>query len=219
MISVTRLGHLDPVAVPRLESDRLVLRPWRATDVAEYAPIIGDPEVMRFMGSGWRYRVKRAAARMVARFSDLEARRAVAALQRHWQRYGYGEWAVEQKETGALIGRVGFVHHADWPADAAKIEIGWTLARDAWGRGFATEGARMALRHAFGELGIERIISIARPDNLRSQGVMRRLGMEYQGAARWRGGDHVWHAIDRDAWLAAQGSGAAPSPRRATAAR
>jgi RimJ/RimL family protein N-acetyltransferase len=188
--------------------------------VADYAPIIGDPEVMRFMGTGWRYRVKRAGARLVARFSDLEARRAVAALERHWQQHGYGEWAVEQKETGALIGRVGFVHHPDWPADPAKIEIGWTLARGAWGRGFATEGARMALGHAFGQLGIERVISIAHPDNLRSQRVMRRIGMERQGTiVRWRGGDHMWHAVDRDAWLAAQAAGPAPSPSPATASR
>jgi RimJ/RimL family protein N-acetyltransferase len=219
MIRVTRLDHLAPVVVPRLESERLVLRPWRATDVAGYAPIIGDAEVMRFMGTGWRYRVKRAAAKVVARVSDVEARRAVAALERHWQRNGYGEWAVEEKAGGELIGRVGFVHHPDWPADPAKIEIGWTLARSAWGRGFATEGARMALGHAFGQLGIERVISIAQPDNVRSQRVMQKLGMERQGTARWRRGDHVWYAADREAWLDAQTPMPAPSPRSATAAR
>jgi RimJ/RimL family protein N-acetyltransferase len=172
--------------------------------VGDYAPIIADREVMRFMGSGRRYRVKRAGARVIARFSGVEARRAVAALQRHWERHGYGEWAMEEKGTGELIGRVGFVHHADWPVGPDKIEIGWTLARRAWGRGLATEGARAALDHAFGPLGIERVISIAHHDNVRSLRVMERLGARRQGTARWRGGDMVWHAIDRDAWLAAR---------------
>jgi RimJ/RimL family protein N-acetyltransferase len=193
---------VPPVAVPQLESARLLLRPWRASDVAGYAPIVGDPEVMRFMGSGWRYGVKRAAAQVVARFSDVEARRAVAALARHWERHGYGEWAIEEKATGELIGRVGLVHHPDWPVGQAKTEIGWTLARRAWGRGFATEGARAALDHSFGPLGMGRIISIAHHDNVRSQRVMERLGMRRQGTARWRGGDMMWCAIDRDAWLA-----------------
>jgi RimJ/RimL family protein N-acetyltransferase len=158
---------------------------------------------MRFMGSGRRYRVKRAGAQLIARFSDVEARRALAALERHWERHGYGEWAMEEKDTGQLIGRVGFVHHADWPAGPVKIEIGWTLARSAWGKGLATEGARTALDHAFGPLAIERVISIAHHDNVRSQRVMERLGMQQQGKVRWRGGDMIWTAIDREAWLAA----------------
>jgi RimJ/RimL family protein N-acetyltransferase len=202
---------LAPVAVPQLESARLVLRPWHVSDVAAYAPIIGDPEVMRFMGSGRRYRVKRAAAKVVARFSDVEARRAVAKLMRHWERFGYGEWAIEERRGGELIGRVGFVHHADWPAGPVKVEIGWTLARRAWGQGFAIEAARVALDHAFGPLGMERVISIAHHHNVRSQRVMERLGMRRQGTARWRGGDMVWHAIDRDAWLRAEAPSGAVS--------
>jgi RimJ/RimL family protein N-acetyltransferase len=192
------------VSVPELESERLVLRRWRPEDVADYAVVLADPAVMRFMGSGWRHRAKRAAARVVARFSDLEARRAVTTLVRHWDRHGYGEWAVVERATGALVGRVGFVHHADWPAGPAKVEIGWTLISAAWGRGYATEAARVALDSVFERNGFERIISISYPGNERSLRVMQRLGMRRQGTARWRGAEMVWYAIDRDEWLAAR---------------
>jgi RimJ/RimL family protein N-acetyltransferase len=152
------------------------------------------------MGSGRRYRVKRAGAALVALASDVEARRAIAALERHWARCGFGEWAVEEKASGELIGKVGFVHHPDWPVGPAKVEIGWTLARPAWGKGFATEGATVALYDAFDRLQLDRVISIAHRANLRSQAVMERLGMRRQGYTRWRRGDMVWYAIDRVAW-------------------
>jgi RimJ/RimL family protein N-acetyltransferase len=186
--------------VPLLESERLTLRPLRADDVPAFATIVGDPEVMRLMGSGRRYEVKRALAGIVGRFSDIEARRAIAEVQRHWRRCGYGEWAVEERAGGELIGKLGLRHHPDFPADPSDVEIGWTLARRAWGHGFATEGARLALDHAFGELGIERVISIARRDNERSLRVMERLGLVRRGETRWHGSDMVWYALDRSAW-------------------
>lgn len=186
--------------VPQLESARLRLRPWREADVNAYARIVGDPEVMRYLGSGLRFRTKRAAASVVALVSDVEARRAIAALQRHWARCGFGEWAVEEKASGELIGKIGLVHHPDWPAGPAKIEIAWTLARRAWGQSFATEGARVALAYAFECLELDRVISIARRDNRRSLRVMERLGLRRQGALHWRGSDMLWYAIDHGAW-------------------
>ncbi len=192
-----------------------MLRRWRATDVADYAVILADPEAMRFMGSGWRHRAKRVAARAVARFSDLEARRAVRELMRHWDRHGYGEWAVEEKDTGALVGRVGLVHHADWPAGPVKVEIGWTLSSAVWGRGYATEAARAVLDYVFARPGFDRIISISHLGNERSQQVMTRLGMRRQGTARWRGAEMVWYAIDRDDWLA--GTRSSPALRAGAA--
>lgn len=189
-----------PPLAPQLESARLRLRPWRQTDVEALATIVADPEVMRQLGSGLRYKVKRAAATLVARVSHVEARMAIAALERHWARCGFGEWAVEDKATGELIGKIGLMHHPDWPAGPAKVEIGWTLARPAWGQGYATEGARVALDWAFDRLQLDRVISIARRDNRRSQRVMERLGLSEQGSAHWHGSDMVWYAIDRGAW-------------------
>jgi RimJ/RimL family protein N-acetyltransferase len=163
--------------------------------------ILRDREVLRYLGSGPGYRAKRALASLLGRVSDLEARRTLARMQRHWTQHGFGEWAVEEKATGALIGKVGLVHHEDWPYGPAKVEVGWTLARAAWGRGLATEGAVTVLEDAFRRLELEWVVSIARHDNLRSQRVMEKVGMNRQGSARWRGSDMVWYAIDRGSWL------------------
>ena len=199
---------MPAATAPVLESERLRLRPWRADDVHAFAAIVGDHEVMRLMGSGPRYAIKRAAARLVARVSDVEARRSIAEVERHWERYGYGEWAVEERAGGGLVGKIGLRHHADFTADRADVEVGWTLARHAWGRGYATEGGRLALDHAFVELGAERVISIARHDNERSLRVMERLGLRLQGSARWHGSDVVWYALDRRDWRVAHDAAA-----------
>jgi len=150
-------------AAPRLATPRLLLRSFEEDDVDAWARIMRDPEVMRYLGDGARYRVKRAAAGVLARFSDIEARGAVSTLLEHWGKYGFGEWAVEERETRSLIGKVGFIYQADWSAGPTRIEIGWSLAPEAWGKGFATEAASSALIYAFDELEIERVISIRRP--------------------------------------------------------
>jgi RimJ/RimL family protein N-acetyltransferase len=186
--------------VPRLETPRLLLRAWSGDDVEDYARIIGDPEVMRHLGEGRRYRVKRVAASVVSRISDIEARREVVRLIRHWRACGFGEWAVEEKATGSLIGKVGLIHHPDWVADPVNVEVGWLLARQTWGHGYATEAGREALAHAFEELEMERIVSICRPQNRESERVMQRLGLSFAGRTRWKGGEVIWYATDRAAW-------------------
>jgi RimJ/RimL family protein N-acetyltransferase len=189
-------------AAPRLETPRLLLRSFEQDDVDAWARIMRKPEVMRYMGDGARYRVKRAAAGVLARFSDLESRNAVSTLTRHWAKYGFGEWAVEERESGSLIGKVGFIYQSDWEAEPTKTEIGWSLAPESWGRGYATEAASRAMTWAFDERGIERVISICRVDHHRSEGVMRRLNMSLQGTTRWKGGHSLWYAADRDTWRA-----------------
>ena len=71
---------------------------------------------MRYLGSGFRYRLKRRGAAVVAAFSDLEATRAIRTLNRHWERHGFGEWAAEEKDSGRLVGKIGLHYHADWNA-------------------------------------------------------------------------------------------------------
>lgn len=186
--------------VPQLETPRLRLRAWGEHDVPEYACILRDPEVMRYLGSGLRYALKRKAASLVASVSDVEARRGIRKLAAHWSRCGFGEWAVEDKASGELIGQIGLHHHPDWVADPAKVEVGWLLARRAWGRGFATEGARASLAYAFDRLAMDRIVSISLLPNVRSQWVMERLGLSRVGQTRWKGSEVVWYAIDRAAW-------------------
>lgn len=180
----------------RLESPRLILRPFCAEDVAPYAAIIADREVMRFMGSGWRYRAKRTVATALSRVSHAEARLDLWRVRRHWERHGYGEWAVEMRAGGDLLGRVGFKEHPDFTADTSHVEIGWLLARRFWGHGYATEAAELALAEGLDRLGLQRVISISSPANRASVGVMRGLGMTEAGRTRWRGQDVVWAAIE-----------------------
>lgn len=186
--------------VPRLETARLWLRPWSPGDIRAYADILRHPDVMRYMGSGLRYTVKRAVAAVLACGTDIEFRWRMRRLVRHWRQWGFGEWAVEEKATGLLIGQIGLTHHPDWIADPAKIEIGWVLARHAWGRGLATEGAAASLAYAFECLELDRIVSITWPQNVRSQGVMARIGLTPVGQTQWKGSDVVWWAIDRATW-------------------
>ena len=187
---------------PRLESPRLILREFTPADVAPYAATIADPEVMRFMGSGWRYRLKRGIAGLLGSVSHAEARLDLRRIRRHWERHGWGEWAVEERTGNELVGRVGFKHHPDFTADRSRVEIGWLLARRFWGRGYATEAAQLALGEGFERLGLDRVISISSPSNERSVGVMRALGMTEAGRTRWHGLDVVWTAIDRSDWEA-----------------
>ncbi len=112
----------------------------------------------------------------------------------HWHMRGYGHWAVEEKATGRMIGRIGFLNPEGWPA----FEIGWTLARHAWGRGYAIEGAKAALRYAFEHLDKRHVISLIHPENVRSMRVAERLGEKLEGRTRLLGQwDVIIYGIDR----------------------
>jgi ribosomal-protein-alanine N-acetyltransferase len=167
-----------------LESARLRLRQWREGDLDAYARICADPEVMRYMGSG--------------PLTRAETERRVKGIVRSWEERGFGLWAVEYKETGTFIGRIGLLYHEDWSEDEHKTEVGWLLDRSCWGKGLATEGATASVRYGFEGLGLERIISIALPQNVASRRVMEKTGLTLRGRTRWRGHDVVWYAVDRD---------------------
>src|SRR5919202_1335420 len=137
------------VKMETLETERLILREFRDSDTDEYAELCADEEVMRYVGG-------RALNR-------AEAWRQMAMLAGHWLLRGYGFWAVEEKRTGALVGRVGCWRPEGW----LDFEIGWTLARKFWGRGYATEAARASMDYAFTRLGRRHVVSIIHPDNAR----------------------------------------------------
>ena len=168
-----------------LETERLILRMFREDDFADYAKICDDPEVMRYLGEGKPY-------------TRLEAWRHMAFLVGHWHLRGYGHWAVEEKASGRLVGRIGFLNPEGWPG----FEVGWTLARECWGRGYATEGARRALDYAFTELDRDHVISLIHPDNQASIRVAERLGEKLEGKAEVFGKEVSVYGIDRAAWRA-----------------
>jgi RimJ/RimL family protein N-acetyltransferase len=171
--------------VTELQTPRLLLRPWRAEDLDPYARMCADSDVMRYMPKT---------------MSREESSQQLSGFINHWQKRGFGLWAVEEKASGAFIGRIGLMVHDDWPEGAHKTEVGWMLERHYWGRGLATEGALASVSYGFEELGLERIISITLPENAASRRVMGKVGLTYRGSTCWRDHDVVWYAADRREW-------------------
>ena len=167
-----------------LETERLVLRMFRESDTDAYAEMVGDPEVMRFLGGGQP--VPRA-----------EAWRNMAMILGHWQLRGYGMWAVEEKATGEMVGRVGCWRPEGWPG----LEVGWTLRRRFWGRGYATEAARASLSYAFTTLGQTRVISLIAPENVNSIRVAERLGEKPEGEWDVFGTKVIIYAVGREEFV------------------
>jgi RimJ/RimL family protein N-acetyltransferase len=177
-----------------IRTDRLVLRRWRESDREPFAAMNADPAVMEHM-QGVLPRDRSDA------FVDR--------IERHWDEVSWGLWAVEALGGAPFIGYVGL-----WPADyvaEGMVEVGWRLAREHWGHGYATEAAREALRFGFIDVGLTEIVSFTVPQNVRSRRVMERIGL-----LRDPSGDfdhprvdpvaypqlvpHVLYRLDREKW-------------------
>ena len=169
-----------------LETDRLILRMFRQDDLDEYAAICADPEVTRYLGDG-------------TTLDRAGTWRQMAVLVGHWHLLGYGQWAVEERATGRLLGRLGFLNPEGWPG----FELGWVLGREYWGKGYASEGARRALAYAFTEMGREHVISLIHPDNHNSMRVAERLGESVEGRTQLFNHDVIVYGISREQWQAA----------------
>jgi len=118
-----------------------------------------DPLVMRYLGNGQV-------------LDEHASWRSCAALLGHWVLRGYGQWVAEEKATGTAIGRIGIYDPDGWPG----LEVGWSLAREHWGKGYATEGGAAALRYAFDVVDAARVVSLIQPDNAASIRVAEKLG-------------------------------------------
>ena len=143
-----------------IETGRLILRPFREADREPFAAMNADPRVGDWLG-GTRTRAE----------SDEMVDRINAYIEKH----GYGLWACERKADGAMIGMIGLRFLEDIPGPA--IEMAWRLSPDAQGGGLATEGAQAALDWGLANLDVPEIIAFTAESNLRSQGVMQRIGM------------------------------------------
>jgi RimJ/RimL family protein N-acetyltransferase len=151
--------------IPTLETDRLRLRAWRDDDLDAYVALCGDPDVMRWIGA-------RGAA-----LTPQESADQLAFFRRHWDDEGFGLWCAAPKETDECIGFIGLAVPRFLPEILPCVEIGWRLAQSSWGQGYATEGAMSARDFAFGSLGLDRIVSVTRPENRASWNVMQKIGM------------------------------------------
>jgi RimJ/RimL family protein N-acetyltransferase len=168
-----------------VETERLRLVPWSDDHLDDFARICADPEVMRFISAG----------RPLSR-EDVEvlARRTLAT----WDEHGFGPWSAIEKASGRWVGRIGINLLEEWPGPD-RWEIGYELAPEFWGRGLATEGAKMALRYAWERTPLERIVSVTVPGNAASRRVMEKCGLTFQGEIVWKEAPVVWYAIDRPA--------------------
>lgn len=145
-----------------IQTLRLLLRPWRVEDLVPFAALNADPRVMAHFPGTLGCAASDALAADIQ--ADLEAN-------------GFGLWAVEVPGIAPFIGFVG-VTEPDFDAPfMPAVEIGWRLACDRWGQGYATEAARATVAHAFGPLGLGELVSFTVPANRRSRAVMERLGM------------------------------------------
>ena len=150
------------MACPLIVTERLLLRDWRDADLDPFVAMNADPVVMEFFPET---------------YTEERTHRFVALIRERWRQLGYSLWAVERKDTGHFIGYIGL-----WPATfpahfTPAVEVGWRLAADQWGHGYATEGARAALDYGFNTVGLDEIVSFTSAINVRSWRVMERLGM------------------------------------------
>lgn len=175
------------------ETERLRLRCWRASDREPFAAMGTDPRVMEFFP---------------ARLDAKASREAIDRWQGLIRERGWGLWAAELKASGEFIGMVGLHAPAYELPFSPCVEVGWRLAHAHWGCGYATEGARGALRVGFERLGLDEIVSMTALVNRRSQAVMERLGMRRDAKTFEHPGVPVGHALrehclyrlQRDEW-------------------
>jgi RimJ/RimL family protein N-acetyltransferase len=173
------------LAIPTLETERLTLRPFRETDATALFELSQDPDVMRYVGD-----------RRVP--THQEAWRAIAGWIGHWALRGYGQWAVEERASGDLIGRAGIINPADWPGP----EVGYLLGRAWWGRGYATEAARAAMDWGFREIDFAELLSLIDPANQASIAVATRIGESLRGETDLMGNRVLVYGITRADWAA-----------------
>jgi RimJ/RimL family protein N-acetyltransferase len=157
-------------AIPQLTTERLILRPWREEDRAALARLNADPRVMEYFPD-----------RLTTAESDAMFDRMVA----HWAQHGFGLWALELRGGAPCIGFTGLSCPRFSAPFTPCVEIGWRLAAEHWGKGYATEAARASFEHGFGRLGLKEIVSFTAVGNERSRRVMERLGMSHDPADRF----------------------------------
>lgn len=181
-----------------IETERLVLRPWRADDREPFAALNADPQVMEHFPET-----------LTREASDGLVERMEAA----WREHGFCFGAMERKSDGVLVGMAGLARVPFRAPFTPAVEIGWRLGREFWGLGYASEAARAWLAHGFTKLGLDEIVSFTTTTNLRSQAVMQRIGMqrdpgrdfEHPGVERGHPlRPHVLYALGREGWAAAR---------------
>lgn len=177
-----------------MHTERLTLRRWESADLKPFAVMNADERVMAWMPSLLTYEQSEA---MVTR------------IENHFERHGFGLWAVERRETTEFIGYVGLLIPAFEAHFTPCVEIGWRLAYDCWNQGLATEAAQRVVRFAFEELDLPELVSFTVPGNRASRRVMEKLSMAHSPTddfqhpalpADHRLAHHVLYRLSREQW-------------------
>jgi RimJ/RimL family protein N-acetyltransferase len=163
----------------RIETERLVLKRWEPGDAEALAEIHAASVVVRWLGP----------------LTRVDAASTVERYERHWETHGFGRFAVADRSSGSLVGRVGVMRQPHWTATAEQDEVGWVIRADRWGEGLATEAASAAIADALDRVGLPRIVSWTLPENLASRRVMEKCGLRYRGLTDWKGLEHVWYDV------------------------
>jgi RimJ/RimL family protein N-acetyltransferase len=150
-----------------IQTERLLLRRWKEDDREPFYRMNSDPRVMEFMP---------------ACLSHAESDMFFERINEHFREHGFGLYAAELHEDRAFIGYVGLAVPTFEASFTPCVEIGWRLSADHWGRGLATEGALAVVNYAFGELGLDEIVSFTVPENVRSRRVMEKIGMTHNAS-------------------------------------
>lgn len=168
-----------------IKTDRTILRPWRDTDLDDFAAMLADPEVQADAGGPVD---REAASRKMDRYRDA------------YDRLGFTRWVVTDPDH-VFLGYVGIMPIDAWRPRAPNVEIGWRLTRRAWGAGIATEAARASLADGFARFGFDEVLSYTEATNHRSQAVMRKLGLE-RDQSRDFTSTHDGHSWSGLVWVA-----------------
>lgn len=169
-----------------VETERLILRKPRPEDAADLAVAYADPEVVRFIGDG-----------STATREEVEA--GIARWLERWDSWGMSLCSLERRDDGLVVGRAGFLlwDPETWEVPGDETELGWLLAREHWGQGYATEAA-IALRDwAFAERGLTRLISLVNPENLASIRVAERIGERHERDIEIHGKPGRLYSVER----------------------
>lgn len=159
-----------------IETERLRLRMLRDSDLDDLAALFADPDVMRYVGTGQPT-------------DRAEAQKALASIIAHWNRHGFGRWAIEDKDTREFVGYGGLRSLFGTP------EVVYHFAKRHWGNGFATEMARAALNFGFDVKGFDLIVAIAKPGNAASIHVMEKIGMHFEKRTSYYDIEVIQYAI------------------------
>jgi RimJ/RimL family protein N-acetyltransferase len=179
------------------QTPRLRLRLWRDEDRAQFRALNADPDVMAFFP---------------APLTDVQSDAFLDRIRQHHAQHGFGLWAVELRDSSTFIGFTGLAIPSWHPPFGPCVEVGWRLAREHWGHGYATEAARAAMNFGFRERQLDEIVSFTAAVNQRSERVMQRLGMHHVSSDDFDhpalpAGDHlsrhVLYRMSRAEWDAA----------------